>query len=131
MNDYLKVIAVVFVTVVVGAVVSKQAKDISVLIIILVCTMIMSVAAAYLQPILRFFGELESAGSLNSGMLKILLKAVGIGMLGEITALVCVDSGNEALGKTVRLLESAVILWIAMPLFETLLELVEGVLVMF
>lgn len=131
MNDYLKVIAAVFVTVVVSAVVSKQAKDISVLIIILVCTMIMTVAAAYLHPILRFFSVLELTGSLNGGMLKILLKAVGISMLGEITALVCVDSGNAAMGKTVRLLGSAIILWIAIPLFETLLELIEGVLVMF
>ena len=61
-------------------------------------------------------------------LIAILLKAVGIGILSEITCMICTDSGNAALGKVIQFLTSAVILWLCIPLFTQLIELIEGVL---
>ena len=67
-------------------------------------------------------------GGLDSGTLRILLKAVGIGLVSEIAALVCADAGNSSLGKTVQLLGSAVILWLSLPLFTMLIELLQRIM---
>ena len=67
-------------------------------------------------------------GQLESDTLTILLKAVGIGLVTEVTCLICTDAGNAALGKTLQFLSCAVILWLSIPLLNELLELIDNIL---
>ena len=67
-------------------------------------------------------------GNLRSDLLGILLKAVGIGLISEIAAVVCSDSGNAGLGKMIQLIGSVVILWLSIPVFQALLDLVQTIL---
>ncbi len=129
MDTYVKALAGVLVTLVLYLVLAKQNKDISVLLTVLVCCMIIVAAINYLEPVISFVDKLETLGQFNSDMLSILLKAVGIGLLAEVTALICSDAGNAALGKTVQILASVAILWLSVPLFTSLIELVEEILV--
>lgn len=61
-------------------------------------------------------------------MLGILLKAVGIGLVSEIAGLVCTDAGNGSLGKALQMLGSAVILYLSLPIFTAILELIREIL---
>ena len=72
--------------------------------------------------------RLRSLGNLDHQMVDIMLKIVGIGFLGELSVTVCNDSGNSAIGKTLQVLASAVIVYLALPLFTALLELVERIM---
>lgn len=128
MDVFLKTISGVLIAIVLGLILARQGKDISVLLTIAVCCMVVTAAVTYLNPVVVFFDKLESIGQLDSGMLTILLKAVGIGLLSEITSLICADAGNAALGKTLQIFASAVILWISIPLLTSLLDLVEEIL---
>ena len=49
-------------------------------------------------------------------------------MIAEIAALLCSDAGNTSLGKTLNILSGAVILWLSLPIFNKLLELLENIL---
>lgn len=129
MSIFLKATAGVLMTVVLCLTLSKQTKDLSALLTMAVCCMVVTAAITYLEPVVGFFEKLQSIGNLDSDMLRILFKAVGMGLLAEITALICSDAGNAALGKALKLLASAVILWISIPLFNSLIELVEDILV--
>jgi stage III sporulation protein AD len=66
--------------------------------------------------------------TLNLELLAVILKTVGIGMVGELAGLVCSDAGNAALAKTIQILTTAMILWLSIPLFESLLDLVQTIL---
>ena len=90
--------------------------------------MVAAVALSYFQEIFEFIKSLENLGNLNHNFINILFKAVGIGILSEITILICTDSGNSALGKVIQLLSTAIILWICIPLFTELMELVKTIL---
>lgn len=129
MDTFLKALAGVLVTLVLYLVLLKQSKDISALLTVMACCMITAVAVKYLDPVFVFFGKLEVIGNLDSNMLEVLLKAVGIGMLTEVAGLICTDAGNAALGKTLQILASGTILWLSVPLFTSLIELVEEILV--
>lgn len=128
MDIYLKATAAVLIALVVGLSISKQEKDMSLLLSIAVCCMVVTAAITYLQPVIRFFERLQTLGELDAGMLTVLIKAVGIALLSEITGLICTDAGNAALGKVLQILATAVILWISIPLFERLIELIENIL---
>ncbi len=105
-----------------------QGKDYSILLVLAVCCMVFCAAFQYLSAVISFLERLEDIAQLNSQMMRILFKATGIGILSEITALVCKDMGNEVLGKSILILASATILWLALPLLEELLNLIEAVL---
>lgn len=128
MDTILKAIAGVLIALVVCVILAKQNKDFTILVTISVCCMLAVVAIGYLTPVIEFFSRLESLGGLNPDLMSVILKAVGIALLGEITCNICADTGNGALGKTLQILASAVILWMSLPLFTRLIELVENLL---
>lgn len=129
MDTFLKALAGVLIALVLYLILTKQNKDISALLTVMICCMIAAVAVRYLDPVFAFFNKLESIGKLDSDMLQMLLKAVGIGLLAEVTGLICADAGNAALGKTLQILASCTILWLSLPIFTSLIELVEEILV--
>ena len=128
MDVVLKAIAGVLVAVVLGISMGKQGKDITLLLTILVCCMILTVAITFLQPVIDLIDHLQSLGQLDAEMVHILLKALGIGLLSEIACLICSDAGNASLGKAIHILTACVILWISIPLLNKLLELIDAIL---
>lgn len=129
MDIFIKATAGVLITLILCLIISKQGKDMATLLVLAVCCMVLTAAITYLKPVLDFFQKLESIGNLDSGLVKTLLKAVGIGLLAEIAGLVCSDSGNSAMGKVLHILASAAILALSVPIFTQLLELIETILV--
>ena len=128
MELFWKAIAVSLLTVILGVVTGKQNKDISLLLSITGCVIIASLAAVYLSPVISFLEEMEELGNLRSDMLGVLLKAAGIGMVTEIAAAVCGDNGNAGVNKMIQLIGSVVILWISIPVFRALLDLIQTIL---
>lgn len=127
MTAFWQVIAGALIAVVLGLTLSKQGKDITLMLSMAVCCMVLLAAVSYLKPVVDFINQLQAMGNLDSDMLKIMLKAVGIGLVAEVATLICNDSGNSALGKAVQILSSAVVLWLALPLMTSLLELVQKI----
>ena len=111
-----------------GLMLNKQGKDMGTVLSIAVCCMVAMIAISYLQPVVEFLQKLETLGGLDESMVGILLKAVGIGFVAEIAGLICSDAGNSSLGKSIQILGSAVILWLSIPLFNSLIELVQEIL---
>lgn len=129
MNIFMKAVAAVLAALILHLILSKQSKDFSLLLTVAVCSIVATAAFQYFEPVMDFFKNLQFIGNLNQDMLNILLKAVGIGLLSEITGTICSDAGNAAMGKTLHILASAVILWLSVPLFTSLLTLVEEILI--
>jgi len=127
MHTFWQVIAGALITVVLALAMSKQGKDITLLLSMAGCCMALAVSVSYLKPVIRFIEQLQSIGNLDGNMLKIMLKAVGIGLISEIAAMICNDSGNAALGKAVQIVASAVVLWLALPLMSSLMELIQQI----
>lgn len=128
MDIFVKCAAGILVSVVLIITLAKQGKDISLLLVMAVCCMVLGAAVTFLQPVVDFIRQLESIGQLDPEMITILLKAVGIGLLAEITCLICADSGNASLGKALQLLATATILWLSLPLLNELIELIDNIL---
>lgn len=128
MNTFLKIAAGILISALLSLILSKQSKDISVLLVLAVCCMTVSVAVQYIEPVIVLVQRLSSIAKLDGDMLKILIKSVGIGILAEIVSLICTDSGNATLGKTIQIIAVAVILYLSTPLFMKLISLIEDIL---
>lgn len=128
MDMFFKAVAAALITAVLCLVLTKQGKDISLLLTVLACVMILTAAMGYLDSVLEFFHTLEGLIGLKSDHFRILLKVVGIGMVGEIATLICSDAGNAALGKALQTMGTVLILCLSIPLFQDLLALIEDIL---
>ena len=125
---YWKAAAGILITVVLVLAVGKQEKDIALLLTMMACVMTSVAAYSFCEPILEFLSRIEQLGDLQSGILGTLLKITGIGLVSEMAAMICQDSGNGSLAKTMQLLGSTVILSLSIPIMETLLELIQTIL---
>lgn len=123
----MQAVAAALIAVILCGMLSTQGKETGLLLTIGVCSMLCMIALHYLSPMLEFLGQLEQVGGLDGNMVAILLKAAGIGFLSEIAALVCADAGNRSLGKALEVLGSGVILWLSIPLFQSVLTLIQQI----
>jgi stage III sporulation protein AD len=128
MDLFLKAVAAALITAVIGLVLARQGKDMFLLLTLAACAMIGAVAFTYLKSVISFLQRLTEMTKLNTDLLAVILKTVGIGLIGELAGLICSDAGNAALAKSIQILTTAVILWLSIPLFESLLDLVQAIL---
>lgn len=128
MDVFIKAVAGLLICSVLGVFLQKSNKDFSLLLILISSVMAAIAAMHYFLPVLEFFRELVTVGDLDPALYGILLKALGIGILAELAALVCSDAGNASGGKVLQILGCAVIVWISIPLFDNLLSLIREIL---
>ena len=128
MGRFLEAAAGIMVAAVLWIVVSKQGKEFSLVLSIGACCLVLILMASYLEPVLDLIARLEQLAGLKQEWISVMLKAVGIGLVVEIGSLICTDAGNAALGKTLQIAGTMVVLWLSLPLMQGLLELLERVL---
>lgn len=128
MNDFFKASALILISIILCLVLSVQNKYFPAMISMLVCAIVSIAAMVYIKPVLDFLEELKNMSQWDTVLFSILMKSAGIGIIMQIITLLCNDSGNTALGKSVQLLGTAVILWISLPLFTELIKLVNDLL---
>ncbi len=128
MDLFLKLTAGILLSLVMYIVLGKSSAESAAVLSIAVCCICMLAAAAFFEPVVDFCRRLQTMGNLDSATLQILLKAVGIGLLSQVTVLLCGDAGNQSLGKALQIVAVSVILWLCLPLLENLISLLDGVL---
>lgn len=128
MDAFGKAAAAVLIAVILALMLDGHAKDFSVILTIAVCAAVGAMAAANLEPVFELLRELESVGGMQGDMLGILLKAVGIGIAGELIGTICADAGKGSLGKSLQLFGSAAILSLSVPMFRALLGAIRQIL---
>ena len=95
MEGFFQAAGAVMIAVVLCLTVGSQNRSFSVVLAMLVCALVMLLGLQYLQPVMDFLEELQSIGNLSADMVIILLKTAVIGILSEVAALLCTDSGNR------------------------------------
>ena len=128
MDGMLKAAAAALIAAMLGIVLQRQGKEYAFVLVLAITVMGACLTLSYIKPVISFLERLRVIGNMDSEILKILLKAVGIGLIGEISATICTDSGNSSLGKMLQLLSAAVILYLSLPVLEQVMNLIVEVL---
>ena len=128
MEHFFQAAAAVLLAVILMLCLKKSQTGIGEMISIFVCSVLAILAISYLKPVIEFIQSIQRLNMMDNQLLKTVFKVVGICVIAEIVELICIDSGNSAMGKAFQLLSSAVVVWLAIPLMTSFLELIEGVL---
>ena len=128
MENYWKACAIMILTVVLGAALGKTEKDLSVVLTLAACCIILMVALEYLSDILVFLWELGSGIGDRNPFTGILLKIAGVALVTEVSSLLSSDAGNSSLGKAMQILGNSVILFLSLPILEEFLKIIREIL---
>ena len=125
MGGFIQAVAGALVAVVLCCVLARSGKDISILLSLAACCMILLTGIGYLKPVMELVTALAGMTTLDAGWISVVLKTVGISLIAQIAGLICADAGNSALAKAVEILAAAAVLWMSIPMIRALLELVQ------
>ena len=128
MDQFLQAAAGIIAAVIMWIILSKQGKEYALLLSLGACCLVLLVMFRFLEPVLDLLKQLQVLGNLQPEWLSVMLKAVGIGLVVEMGALICSDAGNAALGKTLQILGAVAVLWLSIPLMKSLMELLQQIL---
>lgn len=125
MDDFWKTTALVLLTVILSLSLDKTERDISAVMGIVALCIAACAAVTILNPVLNYLVELQRLFHLPDGLISILLKAVGIALVAELSATICADAGNASLGKMLQILGGAAVLTLSVPMFRTLMTIIK------
>ena len=127
MEPFWKAAALALIAGVLSLTLKNQDKEYGLLLSIAACLMVTAITVTYLKPVYAFLKELETLGDLRGDMLAILIKALGVGLASEIASMICTDAGNASLTTAIQLLGGAVILYLSVPMFSALMDLIQKI----
>ena len=125
MDDFWRTTALVLLTVILSLSLDKTERDISAVMGIVALCVAACAAVTILNPVLNYLVELQRLFHLPDGLISILLKAVGIALVAELSASICADAGNASLGKMLQILGGAAVLTLSVPMFRTLMTIIK------
>ena len=128
MDRFFQAAAGIMAAVIMWIILSKQGKEYALILSLGACCLVLVGAFRFLDPVLDLLRKLQSLGNLQPEWLSVMLKAVGIGLVVEMGSLICSDAGNSALAKTLQILGAVAVLWLSIPLINSLIALLEQIL---
>lgn len=123
-----KTLIMVLISVILGLSVGKQEKDLSIVLSLVVCTITVSFALTYLEPVISFLRRLEALAELQNSMLDIILQVCGVSIISELVGMICTDAGNSSLTKAIQFLSACAILYLSIPMLQAFIDLIQGIL---
>ena len=128
MAEIIKIIGVAFVTSLAAILLRSTKPELSFAVTVTGVIVILLFIVDYMQTALGFLTEISGMTGLDNGLIKILLKIVGVGYLTEFGAGILNDFGSNAVADKVVLGGKLTMLFLAIPVIKTLLQLMKGFL---
>lgn len=124
----MKIVGVAFVTAVTAVLLKGTKPELSFAVTVAGIIVILLYIVDALQETLAVFRTIAETTGVENGLLKVLLKIVGVGYITEFGAGILSDFGSNAVADKVALGGKIAIVVLALPVFEGLLTLVKSFL---
>ena len=126
--DIFKIIGVAFVTAITSVLLKSTKPELSFAVTVTGVIVILLFLVDALQNTLVIFATISQMTGIENGLLKILLKIVGVGYITEFGAGILNDFGCNAVADKVTLAGKITIVMLSLPVIESLLTLIQGFL---
>ena len=126
--EIFKIIGVAFVTAITAILLKSTKPELSFAVTVTGVIVILVFVADMLQNTVNIISTIASLTGIENGLIKILLKIVGVGYLTEFSAGLLNDFGSNAVADKVILGGKLTILILSLPIIESVLNLISGFL---
>ena len=124
MELIIKVSAAAIVCICVCALLKRTQPELAVLLVLALTGTAALLSVDVLEKVMTVFRRLIVQTQLSPAYASIVLKTVGIALTAKLTGALCADAGQQAAASAVELAGCCAALYIAMPLVESILEMI-------
>ncbi len=128
MQGIMQIIAIGFITAVTSILLRATKPELSFVVTVTGVIVILLYIIESLQSTLEMFMALAKITGVGNGLLKALIKIVGVGYLTEFGVGILNDFGSVSVADKVALAGKITIILLALPIVEELLEMIQGFL---
>ncbi len=128
MTEIMKIIGVAFVTAISAILLRGTKPELSFAVTVTGVIVILLFIVDAMQSAFQIFSSLAQTTGMENGLIKILIKIVGVGYLTEFGAGILNDFGSNAVADKVVLAGKLTIVVLSLPVLEGLLSMIRGFL---
>ena len=128
MDSFFQVLVIALVTVIAILVLRKRVEELALVMTVLCISVLSFFAVTMLQPVLDTVSRLEELSGINTAVMAPVFKTALIGILTNVGAGICSDSGEGGIAKMVELCGTVMALYLSTPLISAVLELLDSLL---
>lgn len=128
MDVLIKIAAVAIAGSVLGLVIKKSSPEMAILLTIALSVFSLVIAYSVIRDVLDFIKAVSESAEIAPSILSVVLKTVGISVIAKIASDVCKDAGQSSVASGVELAGAIAAIYIALPLFETVLKMINSLL---
>lgn len=103
-------------------------KEIAALLVLSAVVMMSVAAFPALSQLLQSVNELTSSANMNDEYISVLIKSLGICYITQISVNICTENGSRSIASQLEIAGKLVILILAVPVYNDLIELVTDFL---
>ncbi len=128
MTEIFKIIGVAFITAISAILLKGTKPELSFAVTVTGVIVILLFIVDSLQNTVAIFKTIAEMTGIENGLMKILIKIVGVGYLTEFGAGILNDFGSNAVADKVVLAGKIAIVVLSFPVLESLLQMIRGFL---
>ena len=126
--EVFKIAIIGIITAVSALIVREHRPDVAILISISGGIVILLSIVEYLGETISFLRSIADAGKIDGGIIKVLVKIVGIGYITDFSANIAEESGSRGLGEKIVLGGKILILLASMPIVKSVFNMISTLL---
>jgi len=126
--DLVKIIGIALVTTFAVIVLRPNKPELAALVSVAGGVIVLLMAVDALSGVIGSFTALVSRTGLSSEIFSAILRIIGIGYLTDFAAGICTDAGNGSMAQKMSLAGKVIILVLALPLIDNLIQIIVGIL---
>ena len=126
--DILRVIGIALVTTFAVIILKPTKPELAAIVSIAGGVIVLLMFVDAMGTVLNGFHAIVQRSGIRSEVFAALLRIIGIGFLTEFASGICADAGNNAMAQKVSLAGKVIILVLALPIIDNLLQIVVGIL---
>ena len=128
--EIIKIIGVGFVTAITSLILKATKPELSFAVTMAGVIIILLFIVDALSGTIAVFASIANMSGVENGLIKLLLKIVGVGYIVEFGAGILQDFGAQSIADKVSLAGKITIVMLSLPILESLLSLMKGFLEM-
>jgi len=126
--DIVKIIGIALVTTFAVMVLRPTKPELAAVVSIAGGVIVIMMFVNALGTVLSGFTSIVNRTGINSQIFSALLKIIGIGYLADFASGICSDAGNNSMAQKVSLAGKVIILVLALPIIDNLIQIIIGIL---
>ena len=123
-----KIIGIGIIAVILAVMMKSYRPEISVGISIVTVAVLFLLISPQLKSVMIFFIDIAEKIGVEMQYIIIVIKVIGVAYLAQISAEICKDAGENAIGTKIELGGKIIIITLSMPVIYRLLEVVSEVI---